>query len=949
MHKPLFFLILLLLPALSSSPTKLQAQKPNIIFILADDMGYGDVSCFNENSKIITPFIDKLASEGVMFTDAHTSSSVCTPTRYGILTGRYNWRSTLKQGVLGGYSKALIPAARQTIAGFLKEAGYKTAGIGKWHLGWGWANVEAGNDSVDFSQKVDNGPITRGFDYFYGFNGSLDMPPYVWVENDRPTMVPTKMTVDTGKQSWWREGLTSDDFSHEQVLPDITQKTVQFINENAGRRQPFFLYMPLPAPHTPILPTEQFQGKSGLENPYGDFVIMVDWVVGQVMNVLEQKGIAENTVFIFTTDNGCSPEADFNQLATKGHDPSYVFRGHKADIFEGGHHVPFVVRWPAKVKPGKTGQLLCTTDLFATVADIIGKELPDSVAEDSYSFLPALNVKSASEPRKSIVHHSINGSFAYRKGDWKVIFCPGSGGWSDPKPGSERIEDLPVVQLYNLKDDIGEERNLQDENKELVEKYRSELATIVKNGRSTRGEVQKNDGPEFWPQLKWMETSPPNILLINIDDMGWRDVGFMGSEFYETPNLDALAAEGMIFTNAYASAANCAPSRACLMSGQWTPRHGIYTVDTSERGQSSDRKLIPIANNTVLPDSQYTLAEALREGGYITCHAGKWHLGDNPVTQGFDKNIGGSHAGNPGSYYPPYTRVAMEPSADDYYLTNLIMDKTLAFLQSVGSQPFFLYYSPYAVHTPIHPVKALLPKYEDKPGWNGQANAGYATMIENLDTQIGRLITKLKESGKLQNTFILFTSDNGGHYGITKQWPLRSGKGSYYEGGIREPMFARWPGKIPADSQSEMPVSNLDFYPTILEVAGIEPPVEKIVDGRSLLPMLTGKGKIEERPLFWHFPVYLEAYLKGDSTTQDPLFRTRPGSAIRLGNWKLIQYFENNDLELYNLSEDIGEKENLAKRNPGKVSELLTILQNWRKNISAPVPMQLNPDYKKEF
>lgn len=485
---------------------------PNIVFIMADDMGYGDVSAYNENSKIKTPFIDQLAEEGVMFTDAHTSSSVCTPTRYGIITGRYNWRSKLKRGVLSGYSKSLIAQERTTIAEFLKGNGYKTAYIGKWHLGWDWSILEEdeqGRDNlnarpnVDFSKPVKNGPSTHGFDYSYGFCGSLDMPPYVWVENDMPTMIPAKTTVNTGDQSWWREGLTSDDFDHEQVLPDITNKTVDFIKENANGLQPFFVYMPLPAPHTPILPTEPFQGQGGLENPYGDFVIMVDWVVGEVMKALDEKGIAENTMLIFTCDNGCSPQADFEQLATKDHFPSYVFRGHKADIYEGGHRVPYVVRWPKKVQLAKSDQLVCTTDLFGTVAHIIGKELPDNAAEDSFSFLPALQGKKG--PRESIVHHSINGSFAYRKGEWKAIFCPGSGGWSAPRPNSEGIQDLPPVQLYNLKNDHAEENNLQAENENMVEKYRQELAKIVTDGRSTPGEPQQNDGPEIWPQLDWME------------------------------------------------------------------------------------------------------------------------------------------------------------------------------------------------------------------------------------------------------------------------------------------------------------------------------------------------------------------------------------------------------------------------------------------------------------
>jgi len=491
-----------------------EKEKPNIIFILADDLGYGDVSCFNENSKIITPNIDKLASSGVMFTDAHTSSSVCTPTRYGILTGRYNWRSRLKQGVLSGYSKALISQDRLTIAEFLQDNGYHTAYLGKWHLGWDWSISQEDSKSrdnlnaapiVDFSKPVKNGPKTHGFDYSFGFCGSLDMAPYVWVENDKPTMVPTKTTVDKGKQTWWREGLTSDDFVHKQVLPDITKKTVSFINESTKGNKPFFIYMPLPAPHTPILPTKEFQGKSGLENPYGDFVIMVDWVVGKVKKALESNGIAENTVLIFTSDNGCSPQADYEQLASKGHDPSYVFRGHKADIFEGGHRVPYVVSWPARVKPGITDQLVCTTDLFATVADIIDEDFADNVAEDSYSFLPALSIKSKANVRENIVHHSINGSFAYRKGDWKAIFCPGSGGWSNPKPNSEGITKLPKLQLYNLANDIAEENNVQDKESDIVERYRKELTQIVVNGRSTKGKPQKNDGPEKWKQLSWMK------------------------------------------------------------------------------------------------------------------------------------------------------------------------------------------------------------------------------------------------------------------------------------------------------------------------------------------------------------------------------------------------------------------------------------------------------------
>lgn len=506
MRKYLSIIVLGVLLTSCSISKKQEETKPNIIFILADDLGYGDVSCYNENSKIQTPNIDMLANEGVKFTDAHTSSSVCTPTRYGILTGRYNWRTTLKKGVLNGYSSALIPNDRKTIAGFLNENGYNTAGIGKWHLGWDWNNVEAGNDSIDYSKPVKNGPSTLGFDYFYGFCGSLDLPPYVWVENDKPTMVPTKNTVNKGKQVWWRKGPTSDDFSHQQVLPHITNKTVKFIEENANKEKPFFIYMPLPAPHTPILPTEEFLGKSGLDNIYGDFVIMVDAMVGEIMKSLEEQGISENTILVFTSDNGCSNQADFKQLATKGHDPSYVYRGHKADIFEGGHRVPYIVRWPKKVKPATSDQLVCTTDLFATLSDIIGVDYEDNVAEDSYSFLSELNLESNKEKRTSIVHHSINGSFAFRKNDWKAIFCPGSGGWSAPRPNSKAIDTLPKFQLYNLEKDPSEENNLLLQNSQILEQYKKELAAIIVNGRSTKGKAQKNDAIDVeWEQINFIK------------------------------------------------------------------------------------------------------------------------------------------------------------------------------------------------------------------------------------------------------------------------------------------------------------------------------------------------------------------------------------------------------------------------------------------------------------
>ena len=436
----------------------------------------------------------------------------------------------------------------------------------------------------------------------------------------------------------------------------------------------------------------------------------------------------------------------------------------------------------------------------------------------------------------------------------------------------------------------------------------------------------------------------PNIVIINIDDMGWKDVGFMGSKYYETPNIDKLSTKGMVFTNGYAAAANCAPSRACLMSGLWPTRHGIYTVNSSERGASKNRKLIPTKNTKTLKAKFTIIPEILKQNGYTTIHSGKWHLSHIPLKYGFDINIGGSYAGAPRSYYPPYKNVKIKKGTKDY-LTDQVMENTLKVVDTLAF-PFFLYYAPYAVHTPIMPVKSLLNKYENKQGVNGQKNAAYATMVENLDRNIGLLIEKLKAKRVMNNTLIVFTSDNGGLYGITKQKPLRAGKGSYYEGGIREPFFFFFKDKIKPNTKSEVPITNLDIFPTILNYTGIEH-TQLELDGNNLSSVLEGKTETLERPLFWHFPIYLQSYNKKDNENRDPLFRTRPGSVIRKGNWKLHYYFEDNEMELYNLTSDIGETNNLVQSNPKKKEELLNDLKEWWRKTNASIPRTQNPEFKK--
>jgi len=516
--------LLLLLPILFSAlacnkSIKEDQQKPNIIYVLTDDLGYGDISSFNENGQIKTPNIDQLVSDGIKFTDAHTSSAVCTPTRYGILTGRYNWRSKLKNGVLTGKSKALIPNSRSTVASILKKQGYHTAFIGKWHLGWDWALKNEDSlggsgwdakdfDNIDFTKPIKNGPNNLGFTYSYGHSGSLDMAPYVYVENGNITMIPDSITEKTGKYTWWRKGPTSKDFEHDDVTPNFFRRSFKYISEKAKEDNPFFLYLALPSPHTPILPTEKWLGKSGL-NPYADFVMMIDTYIGELSKTIKKAGIEDNTIVVFTSDNGCSPHADFEVLKAKSHNPSYIYRGHKADIYEGGHRVPFIVKWPRKIKPGaSSNQTICTTDFMATCAEITGYKLSDNEAEDSYSLMPLLTQKELNKPfREATVHHSINGSFAIRKNDWKLIMCAGSGGWSFPRPNNKSaIDSLPKYQLYNLKEDPSETKNLIASNPKKVKELKDLLTKYIAEGRSTPGKPQENDAiKKEWKQINFIE------------------------------------------------------------------------------------------------------------------------------------------------------------------------------------------------------------------------------------------------------------------------------------------------------------------------------------------------------------------------------------------------------------------------------------------------------------
>ena len=436
------------------------------------------------------------------------------------------------------------------------------------------------------------------------------------------------------------------------------------------------------------------------------------------------------------------------------------------------------------------------------------------------------------------------------------------------------------------------------------------------------------------------------------DDLGWTDLSFMGSNYYQTPNIDKLAKSGMIFYNAYAAAANCAPSRASMLTGKYTTEHQIYTVGNSDRGNRKTRKLIPIKNNTILDLDFFLIPEMLKIQGYTNGHFGKWHMGPKgfyPEQSGFNVNIGGYEKGAPGKggYFSPYNNPKLSDGPEGEYLTDRIGNEVLKFIDDNQNQPFFAYVPFYSVHTPIQSKKEYQQKYSNKNGDENHNRPDYAGMIQSLDENVGKILNKIQELNLSEKTLIIFTSDNGGIRSISNQFPLRAGKGSYYEGGIKVPLIFSWKGKIKDKSESFERVSNIDFFPTIKKIVGNKNENLKL-EGLDLNPIFEGK-KLDKRALFFHFPIYLQPYNVQKDNGTDPLFRTRPGSVIIKDDWKLHHYFEDNSLELYNIKEDISESDDLSKKNQEKTTELFYELNSWRKQRSAPIPNQINSYYDKNF
>ena len=508
-----FLCSLLLLTVFASAEVK----QPNVVLIFADDMGYGDVTCYDAKSKIHTPNLDRLAGGGMRFTDAHSASAVCTPSRYALLTGRYSWRTGLKSGVLGGFSQPLIEKGRRTLAHLFQDKGYRTACIGKWHLGMDWAggmrgekgyNMRNNSEGIDFTKPIQNTAIVNGFDEYFGIAASLDMPPYVFIRNDRVTEQPTSSLKEEDKGG--RQGPAVPGWRHKHVMPTFTDEVISFIQRN--KQSPFFVYMPLNAPHTPHAPGDAFVGKSKLDI-YGDFMVEVDHHIGRVMDELDRLKLSDNTLVIVTSDNG--PETNMYPRRSKfGHDSSSHFLGAKRDNWEGGHRVPFISRWPGVIGSGtRCDAPISLVDLMATFAELNSVPLPNGQGVDSVSILPLMKGgDSAYRKDHAIVHHSSSGKFGIRQGDWKLLLHSGSGGngyAGGKKAGryagtiEQKSFETGERQLYNLANDPNETKNIASENPEIVERLTKLTADIVKNGRSTEGDTIKQS-LEDWPQLDWL-------------------------------------------------------------------------------------------------------------------------------------------------------------------------------------------------------------------------------------------------------------------------------------------------------------------------------------------------------------------------------------------------------------------------------------------------------------
>ena len=841
-------------------------RPPNILFVLADDMGFGDPGSCNPDSKIQTPNIDRIAREGMRFSDAHAAGSVCVPSRYGLLTGRYACRRRRYQPA----REAVIEAGTSTIADVLRGVGYRTAMVGKWHLGFDSAQ------QLDYA-AMRGGPVDRGFDQFFGIPASLDIPPYYYVQNRRAVAAPSERIAASSTKGWspiqgafWRAGGVAPGFVHDEVLPRLRDEAVQVIRQHQGK-QPLFLYLALPAPHTPWLPEARYRNASAA-GMYGDFIMQVDGIVGDVLGALDQQGMAEDTLVFFSSDNG--PVWYAQDVERFGHRSVGPLRGMKGDAFEGGHRVPFLARWPRRIANASTcDQTICFSDVMATCVQAAGGQLPQGCGQDSISFLPQLTGKAAEQRREVTVLKA--GATVVRQGKWKLIRHQGSGGFTrNANTGAAR------GQLYDLDADLGETDNVYGERPEIVAQLSQHAA----------------------------RAHPTNVIVILADDMGYGDSSVYDG-WIQTPGMERMAKEGLTFTDFHSSGVVCSPTRAGLLTGRYQQRAGIPGVVNADPAHP--------AHKLGLRREEFTFAEGLRAAGYRTALYGKWHVGYdvqfNPVHHGFDEFCG-FVSGNI-DYQSHLDRM----NTPDWwhgtklvtrkgYLTELITQDAVRFIGENRDQPFCLYVAHGAVHAPIQAPDSAAVRGEDRGPKDARAQQETVKlMMKSLDDSVTAILDAVRKNGIAGSTLVLFFSDNGGAAHMRCD-PLRGKKGSVWEGGHRVPAIAWWPGTIAKGSKTDQLCISLDVMPTMLELAGLEQPTERKLDGQSLVPLLRERQELGHRRLFWN------------------------GIAMRDGTWKLV--VQKKRPLLFDLATDIAEQHNVADQHPKRVQSMLAALAEWRRDVN---------------
>lgn len=861
------------------------AEKPNFVVIFTDDQGYGDLSCYG-GKHVNTPRIDQMAAEGSRLTSFYVAAPVCTPSRAALMTGCYPKRIGMARGsnfgvLLAGDRKGLNPD-EITIAEVLKAAGYKTGMFGKWHLG----------DQPEFL------PTRQGFDEFFGIPYSHDIHPF-HPRQDHYRFPPLPLLEN--------ETVIETDPKADFLTKRVTEHAVSFIKRSKG--EPFFLYVPHPIPHAPLhvsppymegvsdditMALRQENGNIDYrtrDKLYHQAIAEIDWSVGQILDTLKANGLDENTLVLFTSDNGPPKNSLF---ASAG-----PLRGNKGTTLEGGMREPTVVRWPGRIPAGEANdEVMTTMDLLPTFARLAGATIPTDRIIDGKDIWPTLTGEAIS-PHAAFFYHRGNELAAVRSGKWKLHTSKG-------KP----------TQLFNLKNDIAEKNNVIKSHPEVVDRLQGQLRLFTQDiaDNSRPAAFVENPKPLSLDSKNSSEpTSHPNFVVIFADDLGYGDISCYGSTGVETPHLDALAAEGFRSTDFFVPANVCSPSRAALLTGRYPMRCGMPVARIETPGSKYQ-------DYGFAPD-EVTIPELLKPAGYRSLMVGKWHLGmevegSHPIDAGFDEHLGipSNYGKNRGPNYNTLYRgkEIEQKNVPCEELTQRYTDEVVQFIGRQKETPFFIYVSHHIVHSPLLPNQDFI----------GTSRKGrYGDFIKELDHSTGRIMMALRDAGLDENTLVVFTSDNGPtRFGSTGG--LAGGKYCTMEGGHRVPGIFRWPGTIPPEQVSDVTLTSMDLLPLFCQLAGVEPPSDRKIDGKNILPILLGNETASPHQfLYYYNGTNLQAVREGDwklhlprTPNDQPFWSKKPAKGI---GFVTLQ-----ELRLFDLRNDVGEKKDVADRNPNVTARL---------------------------